>query len=281
MTIRVAGAQLSVTNDVQLNLAGILRAIELARAERADVLLTPEGSLSGYTPNFDARQVWQALERVTAAARAAGLGLALGTCFVETEDRRCYDQIRFYDAAGQFLGFHSKLLTCGSLTVPPLGEINDYACSPLKTFELKGTCVGGLICNDLWANPECTPMPDPHLSQQLARRGARILFHAVNGGRDGSWRSDVAFQYHEANLSMRARAGGLWIATVDSCFPAGLRCSAPSGVLSPDGRWVCRADAQGEQFFVCTIDVAEVGSVSAPTAGAATSGVESAQRSGT
>ena len=28
-------------------------------------------------------------------------------------------------------------------------------------------------------------MPDPHLTQQLARMGARVVFHAVNGGRDG------------------------------------------------------------------------------------------------
>jgi len=265
MAIRVAGAQLPVTNDVELNAAGILRAIEWARTELADVLLTPEGSLSGYTPHFDARVVRQALNHVTSAARAAKLGLALGTCFIEAGDHRCYDQIRFYDPAGQFLGFHSKMLTCGSLTVPPMGEINEYAYGPLRTFELNGTCLGGLVCNDLWANPECTPMPDPHLSQQLARRGARIIFHAVNGGRDGSSWSDVAFQYHESNLRMRARAGGLWIVTVDSCFPPSLRCSAPSGVIGPDGHWVCRADPRGEQFFAYTIDPDAGGVAAAPS----------------
>jgi len=268
MTIRVAGAQVPVTNDIEDNTAGILRAIEWARSEDADILLTPEGSLSGYTPHFDIRAVRQALERVTSAARAAKVGLALGTCFVEAGDHRCYDQIRFYDATGQFLGFHSKILTCGSLTVPPAGEINDYAFAALRTFELQGTCLGGLVCNDMWANPECTPMPDPHLSQQLARRGARIILHAVNGGRDGSPWSDVGFQYHEANLRMRARAGHVWIVTVDSCFPLGLRCSAPSGVIAPDGHWVCRTDPHGEQFFSYSIDPSSEDATVTPCLGA-------------
>jgi len=47
-TLRVAGAQLPVRNDVQKNLEAINRAIEFAAREKADVLLTPEGSLSGY-----------------------------------------------------------------------------------------------------------------------------------------------------------------------------------------------------------------------------------------
>jgi predicted amidohydrolase len=118
--------------------------------------------------------------------------------------------------------------------------------------------VGGLICNDLWANPECTPGPDPHLTQQLARKGARVLFHAVNGGRDGGEWSEVAWHYHESNLRMRARAGRLWIVTVDSAEPTHLPCSAPSGVIAPDGRWAVKTPAQGEQFFAHTIELQEV-----------------------
>ncbi len=89
-----------------------------------------------------------ALAEVTNDAVKAGVGLALGTCFFET-DARCYNQIRFYDAGGQFLGFHSKTLTCGSMDDPPEGEINDYAVAPLRSYEIKGTIIGGLICNDL------------------------------------------------------------------------------------------------------------------------------------
>lgn len=255
MKIRIAGGQIPVTQNIPDNLAVIHRAMDFAISEGADVLLTPEGSLSGYRPDFDRAAVTAALEEVTARARQAGLALALGTCFVEPGDARCYNQIRFYDGAGAFLGFHSKILRCGTMSAEPQGEINHYATTPLRTFRLHDIPVGGLICNDLWANPGCTPMPDTHLTQQLADQGARIVFHAVNGGRDGGPLSELAWQYHEANLRMRAIAGKLWIVTVDNCHPMDLPCSAPSGVIDPQGNWAVKVAPQGEQFFAHTIEL--------------------------
>jgi len=255
MQLRVAGAQIPVTSDVAANIATIWRAMDEASSRGADILLTPEGSLSGYTHAFDVRAVREGLERVTGRARDLGLGLALGTCYVEPEDGRCYNQIRFYRPDGAFLGFHSKTLTCGSWDDPPQGEINHYAVAPLRVFDWGGLTVGGLICNDLWANPQCTPVPDPHLTQQLARLGARVVFHAVNGGRDGGPWSEVAWRFHESNLHMRARAGGLWIVTVDNCYPQDMDCSAPSGVISPDGVWVCQAPPRGEHLFTWTLEL--------------------------
>jgi len=252
--IRVAGAQIAVTLDVAQNISTLCRAVEYAAAERADILLTPEGSLSGYTPAFDRAAVELGLQQVTACARESGVGLALGTCFVEA-DGVCYNQIRFYRPDGTYLGFHSKTLTCGTWAEPPQGEINDYGVAPLRVFDYGGLCIGGLICNDLWANPECTPVPDPHLSQQLVHLGARVLFHAVNGGRDGGAWSRVAWQYHEANLRMRAHAGRVWVVTVDNCHPPEIPCSAPSGIVAPDGDWVCQTVPQGEACFVHTIEL--------------------------
>jgi len=245
---------MAVTADVRANTEAILRAVAFAAEREADILLTPEGSLSGYRPDFDRKQVAAALEAVTAAAEQAHLALALGTCFEEPDDGKCYNQIRFYDADGQHLGFHSKTLLCSTLAEPPTGEIEHYATRPLRTFEICGVTVGGLICNDLWANPGCTSVPDPHLTQQLARAGARMIFHAVNGGRSGDL-PRVAWEYHNANLLMRAEAGRIWIVTADSCFPTDVACSAPCGVVGPDGAWACRTEPRGERFFVRTIEL--------------------------
>ncbi len=255
MQLRIAAAQLPVTNNVDANTAAIRRGIDYAASECANLLLTPEGSLSGYTPAFDSEHVRDALSEITEHARAARVGLALGTCYVE-DDGRIYNQLRFYSASGAYLGFHSKTLTCGTLDDPPRGEIKDYAVRPLRVFSWEGITVGGLICNDLWANPECTPGPDPHLTQQLARMGARIVLHAVNGGRNGSDNSRTLYwPYHEANLRIRARAGRLWIVTVDNCYPLAYPCSAPSGVIAPDGRWVARMPDHGEQYLVHDIEL--------------------------
>jgi predicted amidohydrolase len=255
MPLRVAGAQLAVTGDIEANVAGIGRAIAYAKEVGADILLTPEGSLSGYTPTFDVQAADKALATVTRQAQEARVGLALGTCFIEPEDSRCYNQIRFYEPDGTYLGFHSKTLTCGTMEEPSIGEINHYAVRPLRTYTFQNILIGGLICNDMWANPGCTPMPDSHLSQQLSGMGARLLFHAVNGGRDGSEWSAVNWRFHEANLQMRARAGKVWVVTVDNCHPPKIPCSSPGGVIAPDGRWVCRTEPVGEQFFHYQIDL--------------------------
>lgn len=244
-------------HDVRQNVVTISRAIEQAAHAGADILLTPEGALSGYTPDIAPPAVEAGLREVTALARENGVGLALGTCFKESNGL-IYNQLRFYTASGAYLGFHSKILRCGTVTVtePSEGEINAYATTDLGTFDFNGITVGGLICNDMWANPACTPMPDPHLSQQLAQRGARVIFHAVNGGRDGSeWSRGIVWNFHESNLRMRAAAGRVWIVTVDNATPTDLPCSAPCGVIDPRGKWVCRTEPMGEQFFVHTIEL--------------------------
>ena len=128
---------------------------------------------------------------MTAHAADRGVGLALGTCFVE-HDGGCYNQIRFYPHDAEYLGFHSKILRCASVDGESTGELNHYAVSDLRVFSWQeGVCIGGLICNDMWANPQCTPMPDPHLSQQLSTMGAKIILHSVNGGRNGSSHSEL------------------------------------------------------------------------------------------
>lgn len=254
--IKVAAAQMDVTGDVDANVGVISRAIEFAIQEGADILLTPEGSVSGYTTDFDAKHVSDAVKALAARAAAGNLALALGTCFVEADDNLCYNQLRFYDRTGTLLGFHAKILRCGSLEDPSEGEIHEYAVRPLWTFEMCGVTVGGLICNDLWANPGCTPMDDPHLARQLSRKGARIVFHAVNGGRSGTdFDREVVRHYHESNLRLRAQAGRVWVVTTDNSFPSRWPTSSPSGVLSPDGNWMTRAPEAGEHFFTCDLTV--------------------------
>ena len=253
MSLRVAGIQMPVTRDIAANSRYIEDAIQWARSQSADIMLTPEGSLSGYTHEFDVAETRNALQRVTAAAARARVGLALGTCFVEASDGKTYNQLRFYTADGTYLGFHSKTLPTGSMSAEPLGEINHYAIRPLRSFQFADQPIAGLICNDLWANPTCTPMPDTHLTHRLAELGARIIFHAVNGGRSRAEWSDVNWQFHSSNLRMRARASKIWIVTVDSCEPVDIRCSAPSGVVDPEGNWRCQTRDKGVDRFIYTI----------------------------
>jgi len=253
MQIRVCGAQQEVTSDIDTNVKAIEKAISYAANQQADILLTPEGSLSGYSHLFDSEKVQDALQYITEYAAKASVGLALGTCFIEPSDNELYNQLRFYAPDGEYLGFHSKILRCSDTEDPNESELAHFSASPLRTFQFKGITIGGLLCNDLWANPCCTTVSDEHLSQQLSQMGARIIFHAVNGGRDGSAQSELIWQYHQSNQQMRALAGKLWLVTVDNSSPVSLNCSAPSGVINPNGQWDCKAQPKGTQYFVHTI----------------------------
>ena len=150
-------------------------------------------------------------------------------------------------------GISLNILKTGSHDNPKKGEINEYASSSLRTFEFENVTIGGLICNDMWANPVCTTLPDTHLSQQLSTMGAKIIFHAVNGSRDDSGWSAVNWNFHESNLRIRAYSGGIWIVTCDNSYPEHFKSSCPSGVLDPDGNWVCETEAKGVQYFSYTI----------------------------
>lgn len=258
--LRVAGAHIPVSRDVRQNVVALSRAIQFAAREHADVLVTPEGSLSGYTPGFDAAATAQALAEVVRQAREANVALVLGTCFASADGAR-YNAQRFYDRAGNFLGFHSKILLCRRVVDPQAkGEIDFFQSTPLRTFTLDGLKVGGLICNDFWANPEWTPMPDPHLARQLAALGARMVFLSVNSGLAEGDELTLNRNFHESNLRLRARSAKVWLVVADAGDDESLRASnCPSGVVRPDGSWALKVDLPGEQFFAHTIQFEPVG----------------------
>ena len=251
--MRITLAQLPVQDwDIGANLRSIKDAVAQAADERSDIVLTPEGSLSGYHHQFDFAQLKDALAELEAFAAQRRVGLALGTC-MEEEDGLRYNELRFYAPGGEYLGCHTKTLLCGA-GEPAQGEVNCYAVRPLRAFCFMGIMVGGLICNDLWANPGCTPMPDTHLTRQLSRMGAKIVFHAVNGGRDASTVSKgLDRRFHEAQVLMRARADGLVICTVDNTYPEHIGVSSLGGIAAPNAVWLCTLPDMGRR--VATYDV--------------------------
>ncbi|MCL2461192.1 MAG: carbon-nitrogen hydrolase family protein [Defluviitaleaceae bacterium] len=255
MELKITTAQIPVYSDIQKNMAILKDAVDAAAKDKSDILLTPEGSLSGYTPRFDQNEAEAALSEITAYAKEKKTGLALGTCFFE-QDGKCYDELRFYLPDGKYLGAHAKTLLCGTTNGEPEGEINDYGILPLRVFSYMGVTVGGLVCNDMWGNPMCTPMDDPHLTRKLAHMGAKIILHAVNGGRDGGdFSQKTCKMFHEARLLMNARADGIYIATADNAFPLDIGASAPGGVISPDGAWAMRMDSAGIQIKTYAVKI--------------------------
>ena len=62
--MKICLAQIPVSTDVAVNAGKINAAITHAHEHDADILLTPEGSLSGYMNEFDDGEVSDALESI-------------------------------------------------------------------------------------------------------------------------------------------------------------------------------------------------------------------------
>jgi len=250
--LKISGIQMCVTQQVLENEKRISAAIERTAAEGAHFLLTPEGSLSGYHSEFDRAEVAAAVERLRKVAGELGVGLALGTCYKEVEDgaERCYNQVRVYAPEGDYLGYHAKILRCSWLSRPGTGEMRDYVEGSLRVFAWRDITFGVLICNDLWATPSYTTMPNPYLPWQLHRMGARLLLHAVNSGRDQRFRP-----FHESSTELWARALEIPIVQANAADPDGGPVNAPSGAVGPDGVRHLRVPEVGEQYFTCEVEV--------------------------
>jgi predicted amidohydrolase len=252
--LRISGLQMLVAHDIAENERRITAGIERAAADRAHFLLTPEGSLSGYHPDFDRDEVAAAVARVAAVAKDAGVGLALGTCYKETDDgsEYCYNQARVYSPEGNYLGFHAKILRCSSLSHPGTGEMKDYVEGRLRTFEWRGIQFGVLICNDLWATPRWTTIPNPYLPWKLWQMGAQMVLHAIHSGRDQAHRP-----FHESSSELWARALSLPIVQVNAAPADGGPVNAASGAIGPDGERLLVVPDVGEQYFVCDLPIAQ------------------------
>lgn len=250
-TLRISGLQMLTDKNVSENEKRIIDGIRKASEDRADFLLTPEGSLSGYWSGFDTQELNEALMRVTFEAKRLSVGLALGTCIREPEggEMICRNQVRVYAPDGELLGFHSKILRCSPLNAPDSCEMAEYAVSPLRIFEWNGVRFGALICNDMWATPGCTTTPNPFLAWQLKQMGADVILHAINSGTD-----QVFKPFHESSVALWARSLGIHIVEANAAGADSAPVNARSGVVDPHGEYIVEVPLVGEHSFSCTIE---------------------------
>jgi predicted amidohydrolase len=248
--IKIAGYQMIVSDDINSNKEKILNEIHKAAAEGAKFLVTPEGSLSGYTSNFNQEQVRNALTEIESEAKKHHIGLMLGTCYKEVTGNKeyCYNQVRVYTPDGRFAGAYSKILRCSPFDLPGTGEMVDYVEGELKTFEWKGYKFGILICNDLWATPGYTTMPNPYLALKLKQMGAQFIVHCINSGTDQRYR-----QFHESSAELWAYSLEIPILEVNASGND-KPVNARSGLIDGKGKRISEVPETGEHSFVISVN---------------------------
>jgi len=249
-SILLSGLQMNVTNDIKTNQEQIIEGIRKAAQEGSNFLVTPEGSLSGYTSNFNQSRLNAALKEITDVAGEMKVGLMLGTCYKEVirENEFCFNQVRLYAPDGHFMGEYSKILRCSNLDVPGTGEMVEYAEGELKIFEWEGYRFGILICNDLWATPGYTTMPNPYLPWKLKQMGAQFIVHCINSGTAQKYRP-----FHESSAELWAFSIHIPILEVNAA--QGMEViNAQSGLINYNGERSLRVPDSGEQFFTVRIN---------------------------
>jgi len=247
----VAGLQMNTSNSIEDNELTIIRHLNSLKDKNVDFLITPEGSLSGYNSEFNGYELKKALERVVDVAKNLNIGLILGTCYKDSiEDKEyCYNQVRVYLPDGTFSGAYSKILTCSSLDNPGTGEMMEYVQGNVKTFSIKDVDVGILICNDLWATPGYTTIPNPYLPWKMKMAGAKIIIHLINSGTNMDYRA-----FHEASAELWAKALKIPIVEVNAAH-GNDEINAGSGVIDENGKRIKTVMRRGEQLFIYNFDL--------------------------
>lgn len=247
----IAGLQMNVSNSIAENERTIIRYLNSLKDKNVDFLITPEGSLSGYHSEFNGQELKEALTKVVSVAKSVNVGLILGTCFKDSIDGReyCYNQARVYLPDGNFLGAYSKILTCSPLNNPGTGEMMEYVQGTVRTFSLKDIDVGILICNDLWATPGYTTIPNPYLPWKMKEAGAEIIFHIINSGTDMGYRT-----FHEASVELWAKTLKIPIVEVNAAH-GNNEINAGSGIIGKDGEKMKSVNNKGERLFIYSISV--------------------------
>ncbi|MGB7922307.1 MAG: NAD+ synthase [Pyrinomonadaceae bacterium] len=208
--MRVTIGQINTTNgDYEGNTASILRAIERARNDRADLVVLPEVALQGYM-SFDwfldrdvARSALAPLEKIIPATE--GLTAVIGTVrpTVPPSARRLFNSAAVIRDR-QLLGFADKTL------LPEYDVFDDpryfEPASERHIFKLGSTSLGVAVCEDLWNDKtywkERLYPHDP--ADDLIDMGANVLValnaSPFNKGKMGQRCSMVSHRAKQAGL---------------------------------------------------------------------------------
>jgi len=258
--LRLAGAQIPVASNIQLNKIELFKAIDWAKENDVDHLLTPEGSLSGYGDiNGKEKELIDALKEVELHAR--GINFHLGTIIKEKEEIGYVNrnEIRHYTKEGSL-----SEVTHKTYCIPQDRCIGKIWSKGLNYFHASGYRSVGMICNDMWGSADEIGLG--FCERHLVEFNLELIFHATNGIKfskhDKRWEAFNA--YADGFLRMCAFKSKTVILTVDSCVPWNWNgeedkleecpTSSESGVLDFTG-WKTKVPRFGRQYFYHDVDM--------------------------
>lgn len=240
MMIEALVGQFPTTGSVEDNI-GAMRRI-LARARPDNLVVMPEGALSGYDedPAFlsgvDPAEVAEGLAVLAGEAAQRGVHLFFGSCL--------FEEGRWYNA-GFYRGPNGESFTYRKVNLATKERGIFAAGSELPVF---GISVGGREVKV--AIQLCRELRYPEQWRHLAASGAEVFVYMTNAVGDAGllpvWRSHL--------VSRAAENQRFVLSSNDS--RAGQKC--PTAAVSPEGFISWEADGEGEQAGRVELDLSRV-----------------------
>jgi predicted amidohydrolase len=237
--------------DVAANLDAHLQLVDKARGERAQLVLFPELSLTGYqlrdlVPDVALNGRSPLLRQLVQASR----GLALGFGFVEESAEHRFFNSFAYCEDGRLTHVHRKVY------LPTYGLFEEgrlYAAGEhIRAFDTQMGRMGAIVCEDLW---------HPSTMYVLSQDGAEVVVVAsaspLRGADVGEEHSNI--DVWSTALKTYSQLFGCFMILVNRVgFEDGLNFWGGSRVVAPGGRVSFEAPLLDAGLFTCEIDCHEV-----------------------
>ena len=239
--LRVAAAQIRITDQIGENLDGIVKTMRRCSADAVEVLLFPETALTGYSPAIGHGREpgeWPAIEEgLQAIARLAqelGIGVIVGS--EAWEDGIWVNRLYAYSETGRTVATYDKVHLTNSDTryyVP--GTAN-------RIVEMKGVTIGLQICYD-------ARFPEGYRS--LLHQGAEVIMQGFHGAGKDTWKVPVL----AAHLRSRAAESGCFVVAANVAGPLQI---VASQIIDPLGLVLAQANQDCEEVIQADLDLGRI-----------------------
>lgn len=217
-TLRVATCQFSVEADIEHNRRSIVRQIEQAAAQSAQVAHFSECALSGYAgvdiPDIaalDWDQLTSATRDIQQAAKRHKIYVLLGSTHRLSGDHKPHNSVYVIDPKGNIAGRYDKRYCTGLCEPQSTMDLAHYTSGDhFTTFRVSGVTCGVLICYDYRF---------PELYREYKRLGVDVMFQSFHNARAtvvadpkyNIWKTIVP-----ATMSCRAAENHFWVSANNS-----------------------------------------------------------------
>jgi len=240
--VSVLVAQVPVSLDIERNLEAILAVLD--EAEEDDLIVLPEGALSGYSENpsflegVDVQRLSSSLRALAEEVAGKGLHVVFGSCLWETGG--WYNAGLYFGPAGERFVYHKV-----NLATSERGHF-----TPGSRLEVVQLSIGGRALT--LGIQLCREIRYPEQWRYLARAGVQVFAYLTNAVDGDTEREAPVWRSH---LVSRAAENQRFVLAANNAAP-GQKC--PSMIVAPDGRVVWEVLSDSTELKRCQIDLAEV-----------------------